>query len=67
MYPNASAAMWTDAKLTKSQKISSHLLDCIKRPITAKELDIDALAGKNHDKRKHDSYQMMSQSKDNIK
>ena len=44
MSPKATAAMWTDAKLTKtkSRKISSHLLDWFKQPITAKEPDVDA-------------------------
>ncbi len=63
MSPKATAAMWTDAKLTKtkSRKISSHLLDWFKQPITAKEPDVDALAGQNRVKRKYDSYQITSQ------
>jgi hypothetical protein len=50
MSPKGTAAMWTDAKLTKSKsrKISSHLLDWFKQPITAKESDVDAFAGKQH-------------------
>jgi hypothetical protein len=60
MSPKATAAMWTDVKLTKtkSRKIPSHLLDWLKQPITAKEPDVDALAGQNRVKRKYDSYQI---------
>jgi hypothetical protein len=74
MSPKATAAMWTDAKLTKtkSRKISSHLLDWFKQPITTKEPDVDALAGQNRVNRKYDSYQIRSQkgkkqSEDDIK
>ena len=74
MSPKATAAMWTDAKLlkTKSRKILLHLLDWFKQPITAKEPDVDALAGQNRVKRKYDSYQIRSQkgkkqSEDDIK
>jgi hypothetical protein len=70
----ATAAMWTDVKLTKtkSRKILSHLLDWFKQPITAKEPDLDALAGQNIVKRKYDSYQITAQkgkkqSEDDIK
>jgi hypothetical protein len=37
MSTKATAAMWTDAKLTKgkSRKISAHLLDWFKKPVTA--------------------------------
>jgi hypothetical protein len=60
--------MWTD----ESRKILSHLLDWFKQPITAKEPDVDALAGQNRVKRKYDSYQITSQkgkkqSEDDIK
>jgi hypothetical protein len=43
MSPEATGAMWTDAKMTKSKsrKILEHLLDWFKKPITAKEPDID--------------------------
>jgi hypothetical protein len=63
MSPKNIAAMWTDAKLTKSksQKISSHLFDSFKQPITAKETDVNAFAGRRHVKRKYDYYQMTSQ------
>ena len=63
MSPKATAAMWTDAKLTKtkSRKVSSHLSHWFKQPITAKEQDVDALAGRQHVKRKYDSYEMTSQ------
>jgi hypothetical protein len=74
MSPKGTAAMWTDAKLTKSKsrKISSHLFDWFKQPITAKEPDVDAFAGRRHVKRTYDSYQMTSQkgkkqSEDDIK
>jgi hypothetical protein len=74
MSPKSTAAMWTDAKLTKSksQKISLHLLDWFKQPITAKELEVDALAGRKHVKRKYDTFKMTlqkgkKQSEDDIK
>jgi hypothetical protein len=74
MSPKATPAMWTDAKLTKtkSRKISSHLLDWFKQPITAKEPGVDTLDGQNKAKRKYDSYQITSQkgkkqSEDDIK
>jgi hypothetical protein len=65
MSPKATAAMWTDVKLTKtkSMKISSYLFDWFKQPITAKEPDVDALAEKNRVKRKHESYQITSSQK----
>ncbi len=46
MSVEATGAMWTDAKRTKSKsrKISQHLLDWFKKPITAKEPDVDAFA-----------------------
>ncbi len=43
------------------KKISAHLSDWFKKPITAKEPDVDALAGQNRVKRKYDSYQITSQ------
>jgi hypothetical protein len=74
MSPKATAAMWTAAKLTKtkSRKISAHLLDWFKQPITAKESDVDDLAGRNRVKRKYAEYKMTSkkgkkQSDDDVK
>jgi hypothetical protein len=74
MSPEATGAMWTDAKLTKgkSRKISSHLLDWFKQPITAKEPDVDAFGIRPQVKRKYDSFQLTSekgkkQSDDDIK
>jgi len=74
MSAEATAAMWTDAKLTKrkSRKISSHLADWFKQPVTAKEEDVANFAGENKVKRIYDSYQMVSQkgkkqSEDDIK
>jgi hypothetical protein len=64
MSPKGAMAMWMDhAKLTKSksQKILSHLLDWFKQPITAKEPDVNAFAGRKHVKRKYDSYQITLQ------
>jgi hypothetical protein len=48
MSPEATAAMWNDALVTKTKqrKISKHLFHWFGQPITAKEKDVDALAGK---------------------
>jgi hypothetical protein len=48
MSPESTAAMWHDALVTKTKqrKIAKHLFDWFGRPITAKEKDVDALAGK---------------------
>jgi len=66
--------MWTDAKMTKSKsrKISQHLLDWFKKPITAKEPDEDAFGTRPQVKRKYGSFQLTSekgnkQSEDDIK
>jgi hypothetical protein len=66
--------MWTDAKMTKSKsrKISSHLLDWFKTPITAKEPDVDAFGTQPQVKRNYDSFRLTSekgkkQSEDAIK
>jgi hypothetical protein len=67
-------AMWTDAKVTKrkSQKISAHLFDWFKKPITEKELDVDAFGMTPQVKQKYDSFHLISkkgkkQSEDDIK
>ena len=53
MSPEATAAMWNDALVTKTKqrKISKHLFDWFGQPITAKEKEVDALAGKVYVKR----------------
>jgi hypothetical protein len=74
MSAKATGAMWTDAKVTKrkSRKISAHLFDWFKKPITAKERDVDAFGTTPQVKRKYDSFQMTSErgkkmSEDDIK
>jgi hypothetical protein len=74
MSAKATGAMWTDAKMTKrkSRKISAHLLDWFKRPVTAKETDVDAFGTRPQVKRKYDSIQLTSekgkkQSEEDIK
>jgi hypothetical protein len=74
MSAKATGARWTDAKVTKrkSRKISAHLYDWFKKPITAKELDVDAYGMTPQVKRKYDSYHLTSekgkkQSEDDIK
>ena len=74
MSPKATAAMFTAAKLTKAKSriISAHLSAWCKQPITAKETDVDALAGKQYVKRKYDKHRMTlkkgkKQSADDIK
>jgi hypothetical protein len=67
--------MWMDVMVTKresSRKISAHLFDWFKTPITAKELDVDAFGTTPQVKRKYDSFQMTSErgkkmSEDDIK
>jgi hypothetical protein len=48
MSPEATAAMWHDALVTKTKqrKIARHLFSWFGQPITAKEKGVDALAGK---------------------
>jgi hypothetical protein len=62
MSAKATEAMWTDAKVTKrkSRKISAHLFDWFKKPITAKEVDVDAFEMTPQVKRKYDSFQLTS-------
>jgi hypothetical protein len=62
MSPKATGAMWTDANMTKSKsrKISEHLLDWFKKPITAKEPDVDAFGTRPQVKRKYDSFRLTS-------
>ncbi len=74
MSAEATGAMWTDAKLTKrkSRKISAHLLYWFKKPVTAKEPDVDAFGTRPQVKRKYDSFHLTSkkgkkQSEDDIK
>jgi hypothetical protein len=57
-----SAMWWTDAKLKKrkSWKISAHLLDWFKKPVTAKEPDVDAFGTRPQVKQKYDSFQLTS-------
>jgi hypothetical protein len=51
-----------DIDKDKVTRISSHLLDWFQQPIIAKEMDVDALAGLNHVKRKYcNLYQITSQ------
>jgi hypothetical protein len=74
MSAEATAVMWTNTKLTKakSRKILGHLLDWFKKPITAKEPDVDAFGKRLQVKQKYASFQLTSekgkkQSKDDIK
>jgi hypothetical protein len=74
MSAEATGAMWTDAKMTKSKswKILSHLLDWFKKPITAKEQDVDSFGNRTQVKRKYDSFWLTSekgkkQSEEDIK
>jgi hypothetical protein len=58
--------------MQNSWKISAHLLDWFKKPVTAKEPDIDAFGTRPQVKRKYDSFQLTSkkdkkQSEDDIK
>jgi hypothetical protein len=47
--------MWNDALVTKTKQrdISKHLFDWFGQPITAKEKEVDALAGKVYVKRRY--------------
>ena len=74
MSPESTTAMWHDALVTKTKqrKRAKHLFDWFGRPITAKEVDVDALAEKSYVKRRYGSYSFRSrkgkkESDDNIK
>jgi hypothetical protein len=45
---------------TKQRKIASHLLDWVDHPVTAKEKDVDALAGKTYVKGQYGHYSFLS-------
>jgi hypothetical protein len=62
MSPEATAAMWHDALVTKTKqrKISRHLFGWFGRPITAKERDVDALAGQACVKRQYGDHSFLS-------
>jgi hypothetical protein len=63
MSPEATAAMWHDAlvtKKTKQRKIARHLFSWFGHPVTAKEKDVDALAGKAYIKRRYGDYFFLS-------
>jgi hypothetical protein len=62
MSPESTAAMWHDPLVmkTKQRKIAKHLFDWFGRPITAKEKDVDALAGKLYVKRRYGLYSFRS-------
>ena len=63
MSAEAAGAMWTDVKLTKwkLQKISAHLLDWFKKPVTAKEPDADSFGTRPRIKRNYDTCELMSE------
>jgi hypothetical protein len=70
----ATAAMWHDALVTKTEqrKIVRHLFDWFGHPITAKETDVDTLAGKTCIKCQYGNYSFLSrlgkeESDDNMK
>jgi hypothetical protein len=74
MSPEATAAMWHDALVTKTKQreIARHLFSCFGQPITAKEKDVDALAGKAYVKRRYGKHSLLSrlgkkESDDDIK
>jgi hypothetical protein len=74
MSPEATAAMWSDALVTKTKqrKIWKHLFHWFGQPITAKEKDVDALAGKVYIKRRYGEHSFLSrqgkkESDDDIK
>jgi hypothetical protein len=74
MSPEATAAMWHDALVTKTKqrKIARHLFSWFGQPITAKEKDVDALAGKAYVKRRTSKHSFVSwlgkkESDDDIK
>jgi hypothetical protein len=55
--------MWHDAlvtKKTKQRKIARHLFSWFGHPVTAKEKDVDALAGKAYIKRRYGDYFFLS-------
>jgi hypothetical protein len=58
MSPEAAGAMWTDAKMTKTKfwKVSQHLLEWFKKPITANEPDVDAFGTRLQVKGKYDCF-----------
>jgi hypothetical protein len=60
--PEATAAMWHDALVTKTkqQKIARYLFSWFGQPITAKEKDVDALAGKAYVKRRYGDNSFLS-------
>jgi hypothetical protein len=62
MSPEATAAMWHDALVTKTKqrKIARHLFSSFGHPITAKEKDVDALAGKAYVERRYGNYSFLS-------
>jgi hypothetical protein len=74
MSPEATAVMWHEAKVAKSKQrtIVKHLHDWFGKPITAKEKDVDGLAGKTYVKRRYGAYTFRSkkgkkESEDDIK
>jgi hypothetical protein len=74
MSPESTAAMWHDALVTKTKqrKIAKLLFHWFGRPITAKERDVDAVAGKSYVKRRYGLYSFRSrqgkkESDDDIK
>jgi hypothetical protein len=62
MSPENTAAMWNDALVTKTKqrKISKHLFHWFGQPITAKEKDVDALAGKVYVERRYGEHSFLS-------
>jgi hypothetical protein len=58
----ATAAMWHDALVTKAKqrKTYKHLFDWLGWPITAKERDVDALAGQAYVKRQYGNHSFFS-------
>jgi hypothetical protein len=74
MSPEATAAMWDDALVTKTKqrKISKNLFHWFGQPITAKEKDVDALAGKVYGEGQYGEHSFLSrqgkkESDDDIK
>jgi hypothetical protein len=62
MSPEATAAMWHDALVTKTKqrKIARHLFSWFGHLITAKEKDVDALAGKAYVECRYGDYSFLS-------
>jgi hypothetical protein len=62
MSPEATAAMLNDALVTKTKqrKISKHLFHWFGQPITAKEKDVDALAGRVYVERRYGKHSFLS-------